>query len=136
MKPKKLIWKEEKNGMLEGLCGYIKVKGEQKLTPEQRLWQLAEGLTMKVDRDKYPDSTFFFKGEDWWVEYDAKNNQLWCRYGKIWQVFETEYSMQYDDIQKLIKDVVEAHFKCKGLTPHFVWGGISRRWKSISNARD
>jgi len=89
-----------------------KMNEPKKPTPEERFWQLCEGLTIKNDRGKYPDVVFFFKDDEATFEYDAKNRYLWCRHSTVWSVFEKEYGMKYNDIQYLIKNQVEEHFKC------------------------
>lgn len=88
-----------------------------KPTPEERFWQLCNGLEIKIDLEKYPNTIFFFKGEDLWFEYEAETGYLWCRYLYVWSVFEKEYGMNYSKIKSLIKKQVENHFKCKEVTP-------------------
>lgn len=39
------------------------------------------------------------------------------RYDKVWKILSDKYGLKYDDIQNLIKNVVEQHFKWQGLTP-------------------
>ena len=94
-----------------------KMNQPKRPTPAERFWQLCEGLSLKIDKERYPDSVFFFKEDEYQFEYDTANGHLWCRYSSIWTVFEKEYSMKYNDIQSLIKNQVEEHFKCKGVTP-------------------
>lgn len=88
-----------------------------KPTKEQRFWGLINGLSVKVDFEKYPDSIFFFNKEECWIDYDIKRATLWIRYDKIWSVFEREYQMVFDSIQTFIKHLVEEHFELKGVTP-------------------
>jgi hypothetical protein len=78
----------------------------EKITPEQRFLELIDGMTVKIDKDKYPDSTFFFKGDKCYLELE--NSTLWGRYAEIWQVFEVEFHMNYQ---------VEKHFRMRGATP-------------------
>ena len=88
----------------------------EKITPEQRFLELIDGMTVKIDKDKYPDSTFFFKGDKYYLE--IQKSRLWVRYAEIWQVFKVEFGMQYDEIQSFIKDQMEQHFKMMGgVTP-------------------
>lgn len=89
-------------------------------TPAERFWQLCEGLSLKIDKEKYTDYVLFFKEDVSQFEYNTKNGYLWCRYSSIWSVFEKEYNMRYDDIRSLIKIQVEEHFRCKGVTPGIV----------------
>lgn len=90
---------------------------------EQRLWQLCQGLEFKIDPIYYPNRFFLFKGDEYYFEYDTVNGQLWCRWKYIWSVFENEYKMYYNGIQKLIKTQVEKHFKGVQVTPVIVPDG-------------
>jgi hypothetical protein len=87
----------------------------EKITPEQRFLELIDGMTIKIDKDNYPDSTFFFKGDTCYLELE--NSTLWVTDAEIWQVFELEFGMNYGKIQSFIKDQVEQHFKMTGVTP-------------------
>ena len=87
----------------------------EKITPEERFLELIDGMTVKIDKDKYPDSIFFFKGDKCYLELE--NSRLWVRYAEIWQVFEVEFGMSYDEVQSFIKSQVEQHFKMRGVTP-------------------
>ena len=93
------------------------INAPEKPTPEERFWQLCEGLTLKIDKEKYPDSTFLFKEDVFMFEYYSKNKYLWCSNPHVWSVFVKEYNMRYDDIQFFIKSQVQEHFKCNGITP-------------------
>jgi hypothetical protein len=86
----------------------------EKITPEQRFLELIDGMTVKIDKDKYPGSIFFFKDDKCCLELE--NSILWVRYAEIWQVFEVEFGMKYDEIQSFIKDQMEQHFKMRGVT--------------------
>ncbi len=87
----------------------------EKITPEQRFLELIDGMTVKIDKDNYPGSTFFFKDDTCYFELG--NSRLWVRYAEIWQVFEVEFDMNYDEIQSFIKDQMEQHFIIRGVTP-------------------
>jgi hypothetical protein len=88
----------------------------EKITPEERFLELIDGMTIKIDKDKYPDSTFFFKGDKCYLELE--NSILWGRYAEIWQGFEVEFGMKYHEIQPFIKDQMEKHFKIMAVTPY------------------
>ena len=83
---------------------------EAKPTPEQRFLELIQGLEIKLDAD-YPDSIYFFKQDTYFVELDFKNKIIWFRYLGFWSVFEKEYGLDYDEIQQLLKNLLEKHFK-------------------------
>ena len=88
----------------------------EKITPEARFLELIDGMTVKIDKDKYPNSIFFFKGDKCYFELG--NSRLWVRYVEMWEVFEVEFGMKYDEIQSFIKDQMEKHFRMRGVTPY------------------
>ena len=92
-----------------------KITNQSDLSKEERFLQLIDGLTIKIDKEKYSDSIFFFKGNDYYFEIEKTD--IWCSYDQVWSVFKREYGMNYDGIQVFIKDMVERHFKMNGVTP-------------------
>ena len=76
-----------------------------------------EGTHIKLDLKRHPNKVFFFKEDKFWMEYDWKSKDLWCRYEEFWEVLEEENHWDYYKVQAFIKDQVEQHFKCKGVTP-------------------
>jgi hypothetical protein len=128
---------------------------QPKISREERFLGLINGLQLKFDFEKYRDRLFFFRGDEVWLEYDLKYKYLWVSHEK-WEVFENEYSMDYDEIQTFIKNMVGRHFNLKGVTPqrltadfntlverHFNLKGVtpprittdtSSRWSGISNS--
>ena len=50
-------------------------------------------------------------------EQDEKNDTLWVRYYGFWSVLEDEYSLNIDDIQVIIKGMVETAYKMRVGTP-------------------
>lgn len=89
-----------------------------KPTPEQRFAELIQGLEIKTDLENYPDSIFYFRGNEYWAEYDSKNNYFWLSYSKMWSVFEKKYGLNYEQVKELIGKKVEEHFKRKGVTTY------------------
>ena len=106
---------KEKEILLEKLKAVQEIIDKPEITPKQRLLELINGCEIKIDLGEYPDSIFFFKNGEYYFEIEKQ--YLWCGYKYVWQIFENEFSMNYSQIQALIKDVVEEHFKCNGLTP-------------------
>lgn len=86
-------------------------------TIEERFKKLTEGLTRKVDFDRWPDDIFFFRGKKCLFEYDFISGHLWCDREKVWKVLECEGCYSYEDIQAFIKKQVETHFKLMEVTP-------------------
>jgi len=105
----------------------------EKITPEQRFLDLIDGMIVKIDKEKYPDSTFFFNGDKCFFELEKST--LWVRYAEVWQVFNVEFGMGYSEIQSFIKNQVEQHFKMMGVTPNafeeFPWYTVEQHFKMM-----
>ena len=76
--------------------------------------------------DKIKDLTLFIddgyhnymnsKGE-FIFQQDEKNDILWIRHRDFWSVLEDKYSLNRDDIQVIIKSMVETTYKMRVGTP-------------------
>jgi hypothetical protein len=95
----------------------------EKVTPEERFLELIDGLTIKIDKEKHPDSIFFFRGEECHIE--IRKSTIWFRYVGFWKVFEDEFGMDYQQIRGFLEIQLEEHFKMKGVTPRITEAGSS-----------
>ena len=84
------------------------------ITPKERFWQIMNGCEIYTEKEN-PNSVFFIKNGS--VFFELQNSTLWCSYHNVWRVFESEFSMLYQEIQSLIKNQMEERFKMKGITP-------------------
>lgn len=103
---------EELNDIIGDSKQEIKTLEQRK---EAKFLELFQGLEMKSDIKKYPNSVFFFRGDKCMLE--RENNILWVNYKQIWSIFQDEFGVGYSEIQTFIKSMVEKHFKMRGLTP-------------------
>lgn len=97
----------------------------QEKTKEEMFFELIQGLTAKWDKEEYPDSIFYFKGDISWFEYNEETRYVWVRYHGFWEVFEEEYRLDYQDAKDFLKDMLEEYFKWEGVTPDWAcaeWG--------------
>ncbi len=62
--------------------------------------------------DKYPNSIFYMNSKGDYV-LEIMNNNLWVRYNGFWTVLQNKFKLEYEDIQSIIKYVVEETFKQK-----------------------
>jgi hypothetical protein len=93
-------------------------EGKQQVSKEERFWQLMlQTNSIKIDKEKYPNSTFGFVDDECLWEYNSESACLWVRYDCVWSVLEEEFQLTYSDTKALIKNQVEEHFNCKGVTP-------------------
>ena len=128
---------EEKDGLLKRIAELDKIIAEpDKPSKEERLLQLLNGAVLRIDKHKYPNSTFLFRGDDFLAEYNSKNTTLWLSYPEIWSVFESEYGMKYNDIQAFTQGVFEAHFKFKEVATQVRTINCSPCLRRISNVRE
>jgi hypothetical protein len=77
----------------------------------------------KCRTDDYPDSVFFVKSKKAYMEYYLKNEKLYVDYNTIWSDLENTFSLEYNDIQSIIKKWMEVTYNLRGLTPlahHFI----------------
>ena len=51
------------------------------------------------------------------MQQDSKNDRLWVRYYDIWEVLETIYLLKRDEIQCIMKGMVELTYKMSVGTP-------------------
>ena len=58
------------------------------------------------------------------MQQDSKNDRLWVSYDDIWSVLKYKYLLNYDDIQIVIKGMVELAFKMMVSTPFIIWGNL------------
>ena len=88
-----------------------------KKTKEEVFLEMINGLTIDTETFKksHPNSKFFIKGKKCFLELEKSN--LWFDYDNIWSVFESQFDMNYNQIQGFIKDMVEEHLNMKGVTP-------------------
>lgn len=74
---------------------------------------LINGYELKIDEIKYPDTIFCFVNNKIIFEYDKKNGELWINFTKIWFIFQSCFSLNNNEISKLLGCMVEEHFKLK-----------------------
>jgi hypothetical protein len=72
-------------------------------------------LTLYID--EYGCHNYMNSKDEWIFEQDEKNDTLWVRYQGFWSVLMDKYSLKYDDIQVIIKGMVENTYKMKVGTP-------------------
>ena len=110
---------EEKQQRISALEAELEQLKKPEKTPAQRFWELVSGTTLKFDFGKYPNTLFGFREDQYVWEYDLENHALWLGYSTVWSILKDEFGLDHDGVQRVIKNEVEEHFKCKGVTPVF-----------------
>ena len=94
--------------------------------------------------DKIKDLTLFIDNGNYYYmnsigefifEQDEKNDTLLIRYDGFWSVLEDKYSLNYADIQVIIKSMVETTYKMSVGTPKknkcIIFYGVETAYKII-----
>lgn len=66
---------------------------------------------------KYDNLIFFRKNLNLIFRYDIENGDLWCNYEHIWRILEKRFELKYEDIQFLIKYMLEKHLFNNSINP-------------------
>ncbi len=84
-----------------------------------RLWfeNLLSKMEIKKDLKIYPVWVFCFVDDEWHMQLNIKNNELYCSYDKIWSFLRKKYGLNDKETQLFIKNVVEMHFRNMEVTP-------------------
>lgn len=82
---------------------------------EDLFFEMIQDLEVKIDNDRYPNSTFLFRDNKVWFE--IRHEYFHCNYHLVWKVFEEEYGLNYNEIKSFIKSNVEKYFKYDELMP-------------------
>jgi len=81
--------------------------------------------TVFLDEDGYPCSVptnriELRNSDDKWlfdIQFTGKEH-FWFRYEWVWLILQDKYSLQYNDIQRLMKNQVNTLFGLADITPH------------------
>ena len=75
-------------------------------------------LERKEDRQRYPDSVFWFMGDKFMFEYDEIERILWCNFD-IWDDFRQKFNMGYNQIQAFIGGRARLYLNIYMATPRY-----------------
>jgi hypothetical protein len=72
-------------------------------------------LTPKTN-SKYPNSVFYVDSDnEVMMEYNKKNDEVYIHYERIWSKIESLFSLEYDDIQSIMKIWLERDYNLRNL---------------------
>lgn len=57
------------------------------------------------------------KETEWIFYQDVKNEEFWCNNGRYWSLFESNFDLEYEEIQSITKFLVEEALKREVSTP-------------------
>ena len=75
--------------------------------------------TEKVSEKKTSRIEVLDSNGHWLLDYDCdpKNSHFWYQYDRVYYVLLKKFSLQYEEIQPLMKSLVESQYKMQGVTP-------------------
>jgi len=82
-----------------------------------KLWHSCKWMTW----DRYPESIFMVSEGEVLFEQDWKNNYLFCKYSKVWSLFESKFEYNNMQINDMISGILEELLKNGVLTPHLAY---------------
>ncbi len=75
---------------------------------------------------------FIYHKDGQWIFYqDCQNGEFWCNYTRYWSLFESNFSLKYEEMQAITKYLVEEALKREVDTPIF---GRSRVFSGVEEA--
>ena len=84
---------------------------------ESLFYTLTKDLTIKIDNN-YPNKISYFNNNNNCIfEYDTKNGFFYSSYFNFNQYFYEKFNINWLTLNKIVKDMVEKHFKMSGITP-------------------
>ena len=54
-------------------------------------------------------------------QFTGKNKRFWVSYYRVWKIFKDKYSLQDNDITKLMKNQMNIRFGLDDITPTVIW---------------
>ena len=70
-----------------------------------------------VTLERYPNSVFFRKNGKVVMRQDKKTKRFWFDYDDIWSFFESVFSMEYQQIQDVMRYWLKETLKLEDYTP-------------------
>lgn len=77
-------------------------------------------INCEVYNDDGLEFIYFVPTKNEWIFYqDCKNGEFWCNYTRYWSLFESNFSLKYEEMQAITKYLVEEALKREVDTPIF-----------------
>ena len=89
-----------------------------------------QGLEEYKD-ERFPNSIFYLKNNNIYFEIYIETHLLYCSYNLVWNVFSEQSKYNYNETQRVIKDVVERYTNWGSVTPKLTYSVIVIRWEDI-----
>jgi hypothetical protein len=84
------------------------------------------------ETDEYPYSIFFMKDKQVIFEYIEENGRVYISYDDIWLFLNHIFSMEYKQIQEVIKLWVEEYYNLRVSTTNKTFPRYNKWWRNIT----
>ena len=68
---------------------------------------------------------YYNKDGEWIFYQDVNNVEFWANYKRYWEILESEFHLEYEEIQALTKFLVEEVLKREVATPRYGGNGLA-----------
>lgn len=78
----------------------------------------------------YPNKIYYVdknNNKEIYMEYDQKTKVVWIDYIKLWSIFESKYSLNYDETSEFFKGMLREHYGLRGITPNILSPAVHYR---------
>jgi hypothetical protein len=82
--------------------------------------------------DEYPDTVFFIKGKNIYMEQELESGRLYVDYDIIWKDLKTIFSLEAPEIQEIITKWMDETYKLEGVKSHKSIFPSFNRWKGLN----
>ena len=65
--------------------------------------------------------------------YDKKNNEVYINYNEIWSVLQSNFGLNYSEIEQLTKEWLSEVYNLRGITTNDFPSWSHRTWTAISS---
>ncbi len=97
---------------------------------EKELFEIIKEMKVKIIDEN--TIKYYNQKDEWLIEQDYENGYLWYSYHRIYLILQSKFNLNEQQINDLVKGMMDKHYKVKGLTPltvscHF----RTQRWRNI-----
>ena len=83
---------------------------------EQFIIDLLKNSTTKIEGGY---KVWYNPNKEWIIEQELKNDEYYLQDDRVWSFFKSKYKLEYQQIQEIIKELLERHLNCKVATTYY-----------------
>ncbi len=88
-------------------------------------------LIDSCDKEPHGAGFSYKKGGEWYFYQDDKNKVFYYDWDNVYEVLNTKFGLNHQEMRDLIKDVLERHYNLKGYTTEVEHKDWIADWKDI-----